>query len=398
MARKGPTEQESEQQGARARLHQYLDVQKPQLSAESEHQFALQIQQGNVAIDELHEQVMESLISSLQQPDLTPLSLTVVVDVLRPAVRGQLVKCAGAKRQLEDFVQEIPALMRDKIGDMLDDADPRGGLDTTAWLDTHFSTLAIESELKSKLSASAGSWSELVTREEAINELAESHLGIAKPFALKAMRQAFERDDLLNEAYLILRRAAEGFDPHRGYRFSSYATTALQRELKRTCPSRIGLKRPTAVQLRAFDDAQESLSQRPGPPPSVNAVYELLGCSERKRIQIENVRRILGARQQSQHDGDSHMEDALQAVDSQATNPAEEAASREEQARLSAALDKLTEMERTVITGVFKLGKSFRSLAKELRRSPSTVSDLYREALEKLAQRIDPEWVNPKPR
>jgi RNA polymerase sigma factor (sigma-70 family) len=398
MARKGPTEQDNEQQGLGARIHYYLERQKPQLSVDSEHQLALQIQQGNLALDELQSRVTESLISSLQHSDLTPLTTTAVEDALRPVIRDQLTKCAGAKLQRQEFVQEVPALLRDTIGDLLDEADQRDVLDTAAWLDTHLSEWDIESDLLTVLSESAGSWSELVAREAAMSELAESHLGMARPFAMKAMRQAFEFDDLLNEAFLLLRRAAETFDPHGGTRFSSYATTALGRGLKRTSPSRIGLKRPTAVQLRAFDDAQHTLSQQPGPSPSVNAVYELLGCNQRTRIQIENVRRVLGARQQSQREGDSHREESLHAIDSQAANPADEAGDREEQARLAAALDKLTPLEQTVITGVFKLGKSFRTLAKDLHKSPSTLSDVCKEALEKLARRIDSKWVPPKPR
>lgn len=398
MANNSPSEQVDEQQVHGARLHQYRDSQKRPLAADVEHALGMQIQHGKLALEELNEGIAECLKSCTQKWDLAPLLTTVVVDAIGESVCDHLVKCAGAKTGLQRFIQAVPNLIRDKIGDLLEEADPHGELDFQAWLSTRISLRDIEQTLSTKLSTAGGLWSCLEAREAAINELAESHMRLAKPLAMRAMRQAFELDDLLNEAFLILRRAAEGFDPHNGNRFSSYAKTALERELKRTSPSRIGLKRQTAAQVKAFEDARHSLSQQQGATASVDGVYDLLACNERTRIQIENVRRILGVRQRSRRDGELHLQDALDAVDSQAANPAEEVGNREEHARLLAALERLSPLEKNVLIGVCKSGKSFRRLAKELHKSPSKLSAVYSKALEKLAQRIDSKWNSYKPR
>ncbi len=398
MARNSPTEQVEIQQGAGARLHEYQDSQKPQLTADVEHKLSGLIQQGNRALKDLNEEVTECMVSCIQEWDLAPLSATVVVESIGEAICIELVKCAADRSGLLGFIQAVTNVIRDKVGDLLEEAVPRRDLNVESWLDTRISLRNIEKTLSTRLFPAASLWSELEAREAAINELAESHMRMARPFAMRAMRQAFELDDLLNEAFLILRRAAEGFDPHNGNRFSSYAKTALERELKRKSPSRIGLRRQSAAQVRAFEDARQSLSQQRGASVSRDEVYDLLAFDGRTRIQIENVRRILGVRQRSQRDGDLNLEDAPNAADSQAANPAEEAADREEHARLLAAMEKLTALEKVVVIGVCKFGKSYRGLAKELHKSPSTLRETFLQALEKLAQRIDSKWIRPKPR
>jgi RNA polymerase sigma factor (sigma-70 family) len=246
-----------------------------------------------------------------------------------------------------------------------------------------------------QLSAAQDLWEDLEQREMAINELVESHLRLAKPFAMRIMSQPFELDDLLNEAFFILRRAAERFDATTQNRFSSYAAMALQRELKRRTPSRIGVKRQTAAQLKRFGDAQYTLAQQRGESPSLDDVYDLLACSDRTRIQIENARRILAAQRRSQQRGELILQDPVDAI---LQDPAVEAGDREEIAMLHAALEKLSPFEKSVVIGKCILASSFRQMAKEYHKSASTLRDVFAEALTKLARRIDSKWKSHKPR
>ncbi|MGE3778687.1 MAG: sigma-70 family RNA polymerase sigma factor [Pirellulaceae bacterium] len=396
MAKINPTEEVGEGSGASARVHDYRHSQKPPLTGDVEHKLGVQIQQGNAALEALTEQVSECIFPFIQEPDLSPLSATDVVSEFRQSIRAQLVTFAGAKVGLGEVVQSFPGFIQDNLCDLLEEADPRGELDHEAWMGKRFSFAKLEPLLADSLANSTELWSELVTREVAINELAESHMPLARPLAMAAMKQKFELDDLLNEAFLILRRAAEGFDPHQGNRFASYAMTAL-RELRRKSPSRIGLKRDTANQLRVFSAAQQALSQQQKPSSALD-VYEFLACKRRTRIQIENVRRILRTRRQSQANVELDLLDALQAADPKSPNPAADAAEREELVLLEAALDKLDSLEKAVVIGVCKLGKSFRGMAKEYHKSPATLSDLFANAMERLAKLIDSKWIRPKPR
>jgi RNA polymerase sigma factor (sigma-70 family) len=61
--------------------------------------------------------------------------------------------------------------------------------------------------------------------------LAERHLGLAYAMAGRYRGSACEQDDLVSAAMGALLRAIEQFDPWKGYRFSSYACTAIVREL-----------------------------------------------------------------------------------------------------------------------------------------------------------------------
>lgn len=92
------------------------------------------------------------------------------------------------------------------------------------------------------------------------------------------------------------------------------------------------------------------------------------------------------------------MLDALDSADPKSLNPPQQAGDQEELVLVEAALERLSPLERAVVIGVCKFGKSFRGMAKEHRKSPSTLSSVFTEALDKLAHRIDSKWVSPKPR
>jgi RNA polymerase sigma factor (sigma-70 family) len=337
------------------------------------------------------------VITILKNRDLSPLSAAEVVSTLSQFIGDQLVKGARAKIGLTELVLAISDSVQDRLCEQLQEADRRGELNFDEWSAERCSTTEFRESLTTCRAAAAAAGSNLGAREAAINELAESHMAMAKPLAMAAMRQQFEFDDLMNEAFLILCRAAESFDPRRGNRFSSYAKTALRRELNRKSPSRIGLKRDTAKQLRSFDSVQKSQRQQRMPSPALD-VYELLGCNQRIRIEIENVRRILGAQRQAQRDGQLHLLDAAHAVDPRVPNPAQESGDREELVLLESALEKLEPLEKAVVIGHFKLSKSFRSMAKEYRKSAATLSDLCDGALAKLVRLIDSKRIKTKPR
>jgi len=69
------------------------------------------------------------------------------------------------------------------------------------------------------------------------NALVESNLGLVWAEVLRLCRRnpAARRydEDLAQVGAIVLMRAAEGFDPGRGVRFSTYATSAIRREILR---------------------------------------------------------------------------------------------------------------------------------------------------------------------
>lgn len=65
------------------------------------------------------------------------------------------------------------------------------------------------------------------------NRMIEDNLGLAGVWAVKvARRSGLDLEDLKQEAVIALTRAAELFDPRRGFQFSTYASSAIMRRLR----------------------------------------------------------------------------------------------------------------------------------------------------------------------
>jgi RNA polymerase sigma factor (sigma-70 family) len=69
------------------------------------------------------------------------------------------------------------------------------------------------------------------------DRIVREHEALARKVACKFVRQGqamgLEFGDLMQHARIGLLRAARGFDPTRGVKFSSYAATAMQRHIRR---------------------------------------------------------------------------------------------------------------------------------------------------------------------
>lgn len=71
-----------------------------------------------------------------------------------------------------------------------------------------------------------------VQRRKVIRDyIVQRHLGLACSTLGRFRTSHVDRDDLRSEAFFALVRAADGFDPWRGYRFSTYACNAITRAL-----------------------------------------------------------------------------------------------------------------------------------------------------------------------
>src|SRR5437879_13893874 len=65
------------------------------------------------------------------------------------------------------------------------------------------------------------------------NELIEAHKSLASHLARRFANRGEPFDDLLQVAYLGMLKAVERFDPDRNLAFSTFATAAVEGELKR---------------------------------------------------------------------------------------------------------------------------------------------------------------------
>ena len=79
------------------------------------------------------------------------------------------------------------------------------------------------------------------------NAIVQANLRLVVSVARKHVRPGISLMELISEGNLTLIRAVEGFDLHRGYRFSTYATLALMKGFARSVPSML------AAQLHCSD-------------------------------------------------------------------------------------------------------------------------------------------------
>ncbi|HWE03227.1 MAG TPA: sigma-70 family RNA polymerase sigma factor [Tepidisphaeraceae bacterium] len=71
---------------------------------------------------------------------------------------------------------------------------------------------------------------------DAKNAIVRANLRLVVSVARKHLRPGLSLMELISEGNLVLMRAVEGFDIHRGYRFSTYATLALMKGFARGVP------------------------------------------------------------------------------------------------------------------------------------------------------------------
>jgi RNA polymerase sigma factor (sigma-70 family) len=128
------------------------------------------------------------------------------------------------------------------------------------------------------------------------NELVEHNLRLVRATAGRWDRStttALDGDDLFQEACLGLIRAAEKFDPQRGFRFSTYATPWLRQALARAVDNHSRTMRVPvhiAERVRSVSNARRKLLD--ASPESEPTQRELCKAAGISTVQLEEVERV----------------------------------------------------------------------------------------------------------
>jgi RNA polymerase sigma factor (sigma-70 family) len=129
------------------------------------------------------------------------------------------------------------------------------------------------------------------------NELVEHNLRLVRATAGRWDRSttsALDGDDLFQEACLGLIRAAEKFDPRRGFRFSTYATPWLRQALARAVDNHsrtIRVPVHIAERVRAVSRARRKLlHESPEREPTQSELRKAAGISAAQLEEVERVR------------------------------------------------------------------------------------------------------------
>ncbi|HST59355.1 MAG TPA: sigma-70 family RNA polymerase sigma factor [Longimicrobium sp.] len=226
----------------------------------------------------------------------------------------------------------------------------------TASLDVYFRDLhrypllTVEEERELGRAAQAG---DAAARER----LVTSNLRFAVTIAKKYQGFGLPLEDLISEANQGLMRAAEKFDPERGFRFLSYAVNWITAKIDRALEHAPIVRRKGSApqQARVVRRAAAKLSQRLGATPTTAEIAHAIGMEEADVAAALNVHHALSL-DQTFEDSTATLLDQLESTDEEL--PDDRAYDAERREVIGAVLDTLPEREARTLRLRFGLDES----------------------------------------
>ena len=118
------------------------------------------------------------------------------------------------------------------------------------------------------------------------NALVEKNIGLVHACANKFRGKGAEYDDLFQAGCVGLIKAAENFDPERGFSFSTYAVPVILGEIKRIFRDGGSVKVGRALKEKARE--KEALTAELGCEPTVGQLAQRLGSDVAQTAQLLN--------------------------------------------------------------------------------------------------------------
>ncbi|MCK5828430.1 sigma-70 family RNA polymerase sigma factor [Candidatus Bipolaricaulota bacterium] len=213
-------------------------------------------------------------------------------------------------------------------------------------------------------------------------EIVNRNIGLVKSIALKFLSSGEPLDDLIQAGYIGLLNAVSNFDLDRSNRFSTYASYLIQGEIRhyirdKHAPIRI----PQWVQTmnRRIKEAEECIFQQQGRPPTLAELANMVDLSE------EQVRMLLRSRESMTY---VSIDQDRRSGDPNPSPPTTECLLDKSESlpfdirmRILTAIEQLSDIQQSVIQGLFYQGKSQSELGRELGISQRQVSRMKESIL-----------------
>ncbi len=210
-----------------------------------------------------------------------------------------------------------------------------------------------------------------------VESVARRYSGTAEPM-----------EDLAQEGYIGLITAVDLYDPTKQVKFSTYATHFIIGQIKHYLRDRGKIiKEPAWLQElnQRVSRSVDALTQELGRPPSYGEVANVMGMPEENVAELMTTREIFKVG--SIH-GTTDNEDDSGSVDMERQNQHDVAVSFqlpvEDRIVLDAAMDKLKELEQTVVSAFYFQDRSQTEIAHTLGISCNYVSHILRNSTKKL--------------
>jgi RNA polymerase sigma-B factor len=222
------------------------------------------------------------------------------------------------------------------------------------------------------------------------DELIERFLPLARKLARRYVSSSEPYDDLVQVASLGLVKAAERFDPDKGFAFTSFAVPTIVGELKRYFRDSgwaLHVDRSAQEHARKILDGQNQLSARTGRAPTVNELAQYLELSEEEVLDgLQTAAAYdavsLDAPLQSDDDGAASRLDAIGGADTRLGLV-------DDKATVFAAARHLPQREREILFLRFGEDRTQSEIADRVGVSQMQVSRLLRKSLESLRDLTD---------
>lgn len=207
------------------------------------------------------------------------------------------------------------------------------------------------------------------------DDLIESYLPLVRSIAGRYAGRGESVEDLVQVGAIGLIRSSERFDPARGVAFASFATPAIEGEIRRHLGDQttaLRIPRDVQRQVRRLVGARTRLSASLGRSPNVEELAEALGA------EVEEVECALEA--------ERACEPAPAPADETEVEESVPSAASEDRLLLARGARVLDQRERRIVLLRFHRDMTERQIAAELGISQAHVSRLLARALAKLRQ------------